>query len=89
MFQSEQPENFGSKRSGQEIYMSHIQIIRMLEDTWSIHEKKSKAFLGRILIYTGWRKPRLVLESEPVIWTWDCLQEVAEFMKSQEAERLT
>ena len=67
--------------------MSHIQITRILKDSWSIHNRKSKALLGRILIYTGWRKPRLVLESEPnIIWTWDCLQEVAEFMKKEEAE---
>ena len=41
--------------------MSHIQITRTLEDswvedTWSVRNRKSKAYLGRIRVYTGGKK---------------------------------
>jgi hypothetical protein len=54
---------------------------------WNIFNKKSGVALGSISLYPGWRRKRLVLQSDKdMVWTWDCLKNVAGFMEEQEKQ---
>jgi len=68
--------------------MSYLTFKLVAIQCWAVHNKKSGDLLGTIWLYPRWRKKRFVLGSyTDIIWTWDCLQEVSEFMKKQEAEK--